>query len=352
MAKLRIIHLEPPRISHEHIDQKITCIRAHRERLFRVDTEIINNKLICHNYGQGGAGWTFLFFCVKKSIDMLELHIKQNHKLANKPICIVGAGCYGLLTAITLARAGQIVRIIAKDGYVSSNKAAGFFFPRHRKVSTPEEISVFQSAGMYSYQMYQQIIRGEHPFIKTGPRIIPAYYGLDIDPGFGPYIKKGLVKAPKKVRIDFGNGKTYDVNEYHTIFMNPSELFAELQRYVKEMNIPIDYKEVTTLQSLPESIIFNCAGIGAKKLAQDRRVIPVQGHLITLKNQPDPQKRNYMINTKVTMLDAEGRTRDEIMYYAPKHEGVLGITFKRGEHSLTANFHEFDRIIKRCRDYF
>lgn len=352
MHKPRTIHLTPPQLSGNHIHEKITCIRPHRERLFRVDTEIINNKLICHNYGQGGAGWTFLFGCVNKSVALFESEIHQNSLYKKKPICVVGAGCYGLLTAILLARAGYTVRIVAKDTYISSDKAAGFFFPRHRKMSTLEEINIFKDTGMQSYKTYLDIINNKHTFIKAGPRIVPAYYGLDIDPGFGPYIKEGLVNEPERVRIDFGNGKAYDMMEYQIVFINPSQIFAELQGLVQEMDIPTEYRELHNLSDLPEDIIFNCSGMGAKKLAPDPRIIPVQGHLITLKNQSDLSQINYMINTKVTMVDAQGQARDEIIYYAPKGEGVLGITFKRGEGSLDANPHEFDRLTERCKNYF
>src|SRR5438132_1373230 len=100
----RTVHLTPPRISPAHIEEKIICIRAHRERIFRVETERRDNKLICHNYGQGGAGWTFLFGCVNESLRQLETASPAFG--TSKPIVIIGAGCYGLLTACILARKG------------------------------------------------------------------------------------------------------------------------------------------------------------------------------------------------------------------------------------------------------
>lgn len=125
----QIVKLIPPRVSIEHIKEKIICIRSHRERIFQVSTQMQDNKLICHNYGQGGAGWTFLFGCVNESIRQFEHHVAQNSSFKNKSICVIGAGCYGLLTAIILTRKGYDVHIIAKDTFdISSYKAAGFFF--------------------------------------------------------------------------------------------------------------------------------------------------------------------------------------------------------------------------------
>jgi D-amino-acid oxidase len=349
----RIVKLIPPCISSAYIKEKIICIRAHRERIFQVSSQTLNNKLICHNYGQGGAGWTFLFGCVNESIRQFEQQLAQNATFRNKPIGVIGAGCYGLLTAITLAYKGYTVRIIAKDTEnITSYKSAGFFFPRPRKSSTPQEVAVFTSLGMESYTVYQQIIQGAHPFIKSGPKLLPAYFGLAIDPGFAPYIAQGLVAEPEKVSIDFGNGKTYDAMEYKTVFINSSVIMHQLQRIITELSIPITKAEIHTFDDITEPIIFNCTGLGAKNLTGDKRIVPVQGHLITLKNQPAMEHLQYMINVKVTMTNALGIPRDELIYYAPKEEGILGITFIRGEDSLTANQHEFDRLLQRCHDYF
>jgi len=349
----RIIHLTPPQFSCEQIKEKITCIRAHRERIFCVSTEIKNDKLLCHNYGQGGAGWTFLFGCVHESIRQFTHTLEQNPTFKNQEICVIGAGCYGLLTAIMLARAGYSVHIIASEiENIPSTKAAGFFFPRWRKSSTPQEIALFTSFGMESYKTYQTIIQGTHPFITQGPKMLPAYYGLDIDPGFAPYIKQGLMQPAQNATIDFGNGKIYDAIEYSALFINSSAIMQELYRNINQLGIKIIKKEIATFADIEQSIIFNCAGLGAKKLTGDARIVPVQGHLITLKNQPDIEKLQYMINVKVTMTNADGRQRDELIYFAPKDSGILGITFIRGQDSLTANAHKFDRLLQRCHDFF
>jgi D-amino-acid oxidase len=287
MTCIPTTHLTPPAISPLHIKDTITCIRAHRERLFRVDTEWINGKLICHNYGQGGAGWTFLFGCVHESLRLFLEQAARTITLKHQPICVIGAGCYGLLTAIMLARAGYRVRIVAKEcDNLPSHNAAGFFFPRARKSSTEHERAIFQARGLESYAAYLQIINDQHPFIAQGAHLLPAYYGLDIDPGFAPYIAQGLMTPPQQTTITFGTSTSYGAMKYQTLFMNATALMAELHRNIVELGITIASAEVQEFSEIPEPIIFNCAGLGAKKLAHDTRVIPVQGHLITLKNQP------------------------------------------------------------------
>jgi D-amino-acid oxidase len=279
--------------------------------------------------------------------------LQENAHFKNEPIAVIGAGCYGLLTAINLACKGYSVHIIARDvDAISSYKAAGFFFPRPRKCSTLYEREIFQARGIESYITYQQIMQGMHPFIKAGPLLLPAYYGLDIDPGFGPYIEQGLIALPEKVTIDFGNGKMYDAMEYQTVFINSLIMMQELQRTVDELGITITKTEITNFNEVAQPIIFNCTGLGAQKLTDDKRIVPVQGHLITLKNQPSMEQLHYMVNFKVVMTNPLGMSRDELIYFAPKESGILGITFIRGQDSLTANQHEFDRLMQRCQDFF
>ena len=351
MNSLRMVNLTPPLLSDEHIKQKISCIRAHRERIFNVSMHREDQKTIFHNYGHGGAGWTFLFGCVNESVRQFEHALRQNENLKNKPICIIGAGCYGLLTAIILTRRGYTVRIVAKEiQNISSYKAAGFFFPRPRKSSTDQEKKIFLDRGMESYKEYLDIYKGTHSFIKKGPQLLPSYYGLDIDPGFGPYIESNLMSVPENVIIDFGNGKQYEAKEYQTIFINPAYIMQELQRNRDKLGINISKQEVSSFNHVRENIIFNCAGLGAKELAHDARIIPIQGHMIALKEQPTTLK--YMVNVKVIMQNPDGSLRDELIYFAPKDEGILGITFIRNQSSLEANQHEFDRLLLRSRDFF
>lgn len=350
---MKIVKLIPPDLSLDNIKENITCIRSHRERIFRIDTELLNNKIIVHNYGHGGAGWTFLFGAVEESIKQFQEKYPAFAKASadTYSVCVIGAGCYGLLTALTLYEMGYKVRIVAeKTEDLQSDKAAGFFFPRHRKCSNPQEIAIFRSIGLSSYKQYLSIINGTHKFIKRGPILVPAYFSLDIDPGFEPYIEQNLIDKPEHVMIDFGNNKKYLAQEYKIIFINPSVLMQELRQEVKTRNISIENKKISDFSEICENIIFNCSGQQAKFLTKDPKLVPVQGHLITLKN---PNLNNlYLINFKVTDKLPDGRLRDELIYYAPKNAGILGITFIRGQDDPNSNSHEFDRLLKRSQEFF
>jgi hypothetical protein len=347
-----VVNLVPPILSDDAIKEKIICIRGHKERMFNTSYERIGAQHIFHNYGHGGAGWTFLFGCVQESIRQFEEFIEQMAVSKNQRITVIGAGCYGLLTAIELTRRNYRVRIVAEELHnLASYKAAGFFFPRPRKVSNDYEKGIFYSRGITSYKKYISIIEGTHPYLTHGPLILPAFYGTDIDPGFGPYIEHHLIEKPEHVVIDFGNGKQYAAHHYNTLFINPHLIMKQLVAHAAELNIPIVTTEIKNFSEIDDTVIFNCAGLGAKKLAQDARMLPIQGHLITLQHQPI-DKLQYLINFKVVQTSATGKSRDELIYYAPKEQGILGITFLRGVDSLTSNYHEFNRLLERSRNFF
>ena len=346
-----IINLTKPQFGSQYIQEKIICVRAHRERIFRVEPEHYRDKIIFHNYGHGGTGWTFLFGSVDKSIEQFK---NMQHLYDIKPsVCVIGAGCYGLLTAIHLARNGYSVSIIAAEQtkQLPSHKAAGFFFPRHRRTSTPQEKKEFLEIGIHSYKTYRAIATGNHPFIPDGPTIIPAYYGNNNNPGFDEYIKQDLMPTPKPVTISFGTTQ-HNVMYYQTVFINPAQIMMHLENLITQYEIPIIQQTITDFSELQEQYIFNCAGLGAKQLTGDKKIVPVQGHLITLKNQRDIHALQYMINVKVPVIDRNGIPRHQLLYYAPKDPGILGITFLRGKRSQVPNHHEFDLLIERCNTFF
>ena len=347
-VKIRTVYLTPPRVSANHCKERITCIRGHRERTFQIALQHVGNKIVIHNYGQGGAGFTFLLGSVGHALRLF----RQENVPSTKSIVVVGAGCYGLLTAIHLARAGYNVRIVASEyESLSSYKAAGFFFPRPRKMATEQERSFFYHIGRESYKEYLSISLGSHDFLSKGASLISAYYGMDIDPGFGPYITDGLIQEPECVLVDFKNGMHFQAYEYNTIFIDTTALMHELMTQVDALGIERSVMHLNSLEEISETIIFNCSGLGARTLAYDNRIVPVQGHLILLEYQPPREELRYMINVKVVQPYKEG-FRDELIYYAPKGNGIIGITFKRGEESLTSNSYEFDRLIERCQKFF
>ncbi len=343
MQEFPTICLTPPTITSNNVYELVTCIRPKHKNGFQVYGEIKNGKLIMHNYGHGGAGWTQLFGSVQKMVQEFEKKLIEHPEFKGKSICIIGAGCMGLYSAILLTQKGYKVKIVAHDFYnLTSHKAAGIFFPSSL-YSTAQNKEVENQVNEATLQEYCAIINGTHQlFTSEVARFLPVYVDLETD-----YSGLDFWREPEFVTIDFGTGKKYSMKEYITIYINAVAIMQQLHRHVQALNIPTQQEYIASFDQIPDHIIINCSGLGAQQLNNDAELYPVQGHLITLKNQPNVEALNYILHTKVIQ---DGK--EEWVYFVPKGEGLLGVTFLVGEASLDSNKQEFDRILERAQEYF
>jgi glycine/D-amino acid oxidase-like deaminating enzyme len=90
------------------------------------------------------------------------------------------------------------------------------------------------------------------------------------------------------------------------------------------------FQNVPDLLTIPERVILNCTGLGARELFGDAELVPVKGQLHILMPQPEV---DYM-------LLAGG------LYMFPRTDGILlGGTFQRGEETLTPDPEATRRIL-------
>lgn len=355
--KAKIVKLTPPPITPNTISEKIVCTRPMREGAFNISLENQAGKAIIHCYGQGGSGWTTLFGSVQKAL-LLFLSKKPSK---NSPIRIIGSGCMGLTLAIELSRLGyKIAGITTKSLFdIPSWQAAGYMAMVSIMPSSHERVAL-QKIGIDSFLAFQQIFRGAHPYItKEALRLLPVYSSEDTETGVEDLEQQGLIPPREVVTLDFGNGvKHPHYVKNVTYFINTSALMVQLSAYVKGLGIPIYVQHVQAFGEIPEEIIFNCSGMGARELNDDRQLVPVRGHLVTLKADAGHAHMDYMIYTKVMQEDKE-----EYIYLFPKTSsvsatritpcaGVLGGTFIPHVDKLPlAEQHSLDQIeFKRLLD--
>jgi hypothetical protein len=169
------------------------------------------------------------------------------------------------------------------------------------------------------------------------------------------------MKPAKEVILDFGNGTTRKMVAYDDgIYMNTALLMAELHDFINTNNIEIKLGKVTSFDELPTKFIFNCSGLGAVELANDAALVPVQGHLIMLKNQV-PENMNYMILVYFGVGKTEANQKVKRSFYIfPKHLpdsmprdiGVIGGTFIEGGSPDKPNLKEYDLMIREANSFF
>src|SRR3981189_2893630 len=145
-----------------HVDRifRITvCLRPFRAAGPRLDVDHVGSKIVVHNYGHGGSGWSLSWgsadVVVRKALEAAN---------GNREVAIIGCGALGLTAAITAQRAGLRVTIYAKERppYVRSARATGSWTPDSRIALTssaaPDFASQWESMARTSFAMYQSYL--------------------------------------------------------------------------------------------------------------------------------------------------------------------------------------------------
>src|SRR5215831_10879724 len=145
-----------------HVDRifRITvCLRPFRAAGPRLDVERLGDKVVVHNYGHGGSGWSLSWgsadVVVRKAIEASN---------GSKEIAVIGCGALGLTAATTAHRAGLRVTIYAKEQppFVRSSWATGSWTPDSRialtSAASPDFGLLWEQMARYSFSMYQSYL--------------------------------------------------------------------------------------------------------------------------------------------------------------------------------------------------
>jgi D-amino-acid oxidase len=322
------------RVTPERVIRTIVGLRPFRPSGFVVRGEKLDAKTVIHNYGHGGAGITL-------SWGTAQLAVDEAAKVETRECAVIGCGVVGLSTARLLQQRGYTVSIYAKamPPDTTSNVAGGLWDPvtvYDRARVTPEFRRQFGEAGRFAFRRYQSMV-GE----RYGVRWLP-YYSLSHDPPGrpappeNPYseIEPLYPDAKQLTREENPFTVPYAYRRY-SMLIEPAIYLNALMRdfYVAGGRISVrEFAETRELMSLPENLIFNCTGLGARTLFRDDELIPVRGQISFLLPQPEV---DYMTSGP-----------DDI-YMFPRRDGVLlGGTHERGEARLEVDPVAKERILR------
>src|ERR1700692_1022300 len=98
----------PIRADVDRIFRITVCLRPFRAPGPRLDVERLGDKLVVHNYGHGGSGWSL-------SWGSSSIAVAKAMTFGERDVAVIGCGALGLTSAILLQRAGAKVAIYAKD---------------------------------------------------------------------------------------------------------------------------------------------------------------------------------------------------------------------------------------------
>ncbi|MEK6336824.1 MAG: FAD-dependent oxidoreductase [Acidobacteriota bacterium] len=339
-------HFAPIKVSRDRVIREVVGLRPYRPEGFVVSAQQIGRKLLVHNYGHGGAGITLSWGTASLAVDILSepgalptgLSGKRS---ARSPRCfaVIGCGVNGLSTARLLQRRFQdgsgTVTIYAKDlpPDTTSNIAGGFWSPT--SVYDPSSVTAkfneqFRLACRISNRAFQNLVGPEYGvrWIETLELIVnEANLTRELTGGNDLYPAQEVHRDP-----DHYFGYKY-ARQYQTMLIEPPVYLNALLRdfYIAGGKLVVkEFRSREELKRLPEQVIFNCTGLGARALFDDQQLEPVRGQLEILLPQPEIDYC-YL---------ASG-------YMFPRRDGiVLGGTWDHGDWSLKPNPEQTTEILE------
>src|ERR1700749_1193773 len=151
------IQLAPIRASVNRLLDITVCLRPFRAQGPRLDAETVGHKLVVHNYGHGGSGWSL-------SWGSAHVVVAKAMQSSPKEIAIIGCGALGLTAAITAQQAGAQVTIYARDllPETRSARATGSWTPDSRialadKVA-PDFPALWEQMARLSFHTYRRYL--------------------------------------------------------------------------------------------------------------------------------------------------------------------------------------------------
>lgn len=310
----------PVKVSRERLIRTVVGLRPYRSQGFVLRSDRLGEKTVIHNYGHGGAGVTL-------SWGVARLALEQTRDIEYRDAAVLGCGVIGLSTARLLQRRGKTVTIYARDlpPETTSNASGALWFPTslHNPLQVGQPyMDQFRLACRLSQRAFQDLVGNEYGVrwietfdlqeeVPVGPREIPG--GAELYPG---------TQIHKDARRYYGFPY---VTQFSTLLIEPPVYLNALLRDYYTAGGKVSVRELRSreeIRSLPEPVIFNCTGLGARMLFDDLELIPVRGQLEVLLPQSEI---DYCYLS-------------DLGYMFPRRDGIiLGGTFDRENWSLSAD---------------
>jgi D-amino-acid oxidase len=283
-------YFAPVKVDRSRLIRTVVGLRPYRPEGFLVEANRIGDKFLIHNYGHGGAGVTLSW-----GTSALAVDLTRDFDLAtgSRQFAVLGCGVIGLTTArLIQRRLGGSVTIYAKNlpPETTSNVAGAFWSPTsvydQQKITTKFS-SQFYSACLVSNRAFQTLVGSEYGvrWLDTF-ELLSRPAALEREPAGGAHLYPDL-KIHKDAKKYFG---VDHVREYRTMLIEPHVYLNSLLRDFQLAGGKVVVKEFRNrdeITNLTEPVVFNCTGLGARALFDDRSLIPVRGQLEVLLPQPE-----------------------------------------------------------------
>jgi len=327
-------------VSPDREIRTVVGLRPYRPSGFVVRAEKLGEKLLIHNYGHGGGGITLSWGTSQMATELIPGEPFST-------VAVIGCGAVGLATARLLQDRGLRVTIYASElpPNTTSNIAGGQWLPysvfEFGKQSTAF-MDQFLRATELAYRRYQTLLGARY-----GIRWIRNYslrhreFNEDKLEGMRSPIRKFMPEMRELSESEHPFSGYEYVRQYDTMLIEPP---IYLNAMLTDFRIGggavrvMRFEDVTQVQQLVEPIIFNCTGLGARTLFDDRELIPAKGQLTVLLPQAEV---NY-----VALMEDD-------LYMFPRTDGILlGGLFQEGEWSLSVDEVTRARVLRGHAQFF
>jgi glycine/D-amino acid oxidase-like deaminating enzyme len=274
--------LAPVIADESRIIRTMAGLRPYRRSGFVIRRDQFSEKQLVHNYGHGGGGITLSWGTAKLATELgLPGH--------SGPVAVLGSGVVGLSTARLVQEAGFPVTIYtaALPPDTTSNIAGGQFHPAYafsENAVTPDFMAQFAKALDYSWRRFQIMVGDDY-----GIRWLPTYVETDSPEA------KIIATFPPINRMLSASEHPFPwpgTLRYDTIYVETGRYLRQMIRDVEIAGGKIEIRKFATpadIAALPESLVFNCSGLGSRDLFGDQELRPARGQLAIMEPQREVQ---------------------------------------------------------------
>jgi glycine/D-amino acid oxidase-like deaminating enzyme len=294
--------LAPIRAGTDRIFDITVCLRPFRAAGPRLEAERIGSQLVVHNYGHGGSGWSLSWGSGAIAVRMA---------MADSPreVAVIGCGALGLTSAILAQQAGAQVTIYARDllPQTRSARATGSFTPDSRialaHAVSPDFPALWENMVRTSFKTYRSYLglpgtpvewRDQYWLLDQdldqtraearapGDLDFAVFHHRidDLRPAITP-LPRGATPfdAPFQYRTE---ALQFNIASYgHTLLTDFRAAGGRIEH--------ADFHTPADLARLPQKVVINCPGYGARALWKDPSITPVRGQIAWLIPQPEVQ---------------------------------------------------------------
>ena len=329
------VPIVPVRIDAGRIIRTVVGLRPFRSTGFVLRAEPFGAKVLVHNYGHGGGGFSLSWGCATLAADFVGDRSPSR-------AAVLGCGVIGLTTARILQNRGWQVTIYAAGlpPATTSNVAGAQWTPTSvfsAHAVTPAFLATYREASRIADRAFQLMVGPTY-----GVRWIDNYdlkrdansTGGELDNAqqFGIADLYADIETIDPATLPFVGFK--NIRRFATMLMEPNTFLPAVERdflmqggriVVRTFRTPPD------VAALDEPVVFNCTGLGSRELFSDSVLEPVRGQLSILEPQP---AIDYIYL-------AAGP-----LYMFPRSDGIaLGGTFERGNWSTEVDLATQARIL-------